>query len=503
MSELFPRSTPRRRASREGFNEREPKPKSEGSLFVWTIFILLLVALVAVCWMGTLYIFGHPELPMGYSVLTKFKKLEAPKRFSEIASPKGEFLDAKKLLARYNTMTPRQLQKESDRLLRGYIRNYQNFDGLVPYITGNYTLLDSYELTKDDFFQSGVVAIAQDTEVPNVLLENIYPTDAKVVPGLYRSLLTGLDIQIHRSLDLSPVIHIERLPDGRLKFTTIPIQYPSYSTTQGGAITLEPPATLNVEAGLPVLNTKKVTDADQHYASFRRKQGKPDTTSPAPSNALMAVRPAVTSDGRTPEPPVRPAAPVTPSTPPPSAGPITEMPPAATPEPTVMPAIAVNGSNPPAQQATPAPAVTTPTAVGTDVPLKPFLGTQATVASTTNGKWTTYKPGQMPRGRLVGVSDARSLASADVSNQPMYLQGDFTVTAAAGTRSVLRASTSDPTGAATTSNTRVIVQYPSGKRPPEQGDQVNRGSDRPFLITDIRRTPDGQVNIYVREVTSE
>ena len=68
---------------------------------------------------------------------------------------------------------------------------------------------------------------------------------------------------------------------------------------------------------------------------------------------------------------------------------------------------------------------------------------------------------------------------------------------------MLRTSASDPDGAAVSSNTRVVVQYPSGNRPPEQGDRVSRGGDRPFLITNVRRTPDGQVNIYVREVTSE
>ena len=490
MSELFPRSTPRRRAPRGGFDEREPKPKSDGGLFGWTIFILLLIALVAVCWMGTLYIFGHPELPTGYSILHKFKKLEAPKRFSEIAAPKGEFLSAKKLLERYNTMSPRLLQKESDRLLRAYIRNYQNLDGLVPYIFGNFKVLDSYELTKDDFFQSGVVALAQDSEAPNVLIENVLTTDQRKVASLYRSLLTGVDIPIQRSVNLSPIIHIERLPDGRLKFTTIPIQYPDYATTQGpGAFGLEPPPTLNVEAGLPVLSNAKVIEADRHYAAFRHKLSKPDGT--AAPNTLVAVRPAVTTDGQTTVLPAIPTESVAPAATPPrvASAPTPAVAPASTPEPTVLPAIPIN---------TPPPAT-----VGTDVPLKPFMGSQATVASTANGKWPVYKPGQMPRGKLVSVSDARGLTSTNVSAQPLYLHGDFTVTAAVGNRAVLRSTTSDPSGAGSAGNTRVIVLYPSNSRLPDPSDHLSRGSDRPFLITDVRQTSDGQVNIFVREVTSQ
>jgi hypothetical protein len=52
-------------------------------------------------------------------------------------------------------------------------------------------------------------------------------------------------------------------------------------------------------------------------------------------------------------------------------------------------------------------------------------------------------------------------------------------------------------------NTRVVVQYPSSATPPQQGQQITRGGDRPFLITNVRKTSDGQINIYVREVTSQ
>lgn len=501
MAELFPRSRSRRRSSRgSGFNDREEKPKGgDGGLFGWTIFILLLVGLVAVCWMGTIYIFGHPETPTGYAVMQKFKKLEPPKRFSEIGAPKGEFLDAKKLLAKYGALTPRQLQNESATLLRNYIRNYTMPGGLVPYITGRFSILDSYELTNNDFFQSGVVALAQDVETPQVLIESVFTTDPRMVQSLYRSLLTGLDIPIRRSLDLSPVIHVEKLADGRLKLTTVPIQYPNYSAVQGpGGFSLEPPASLNIEAGLPILSNAKVLEADRHYATYRHKLSKPDAASGAESpnaNALMPVRPATTTDGETPAPPVASAIPV--PSPPPAVAQAATPAPSPTVAPRVMQAIPLNG------QASAQPAAAEQS-VGTDVKLKPFMGgAQGAVASTTSGRWQTYKPGQMPRGKLVGVNDARGLASADIGAQPLYLQGDFTVTAAVGNSAVLRTTTSDPNGAATSANTRVVVQFPSGNRPPDQGSTVSRKGDRPFLITNIRQTPDGQVNIYVREVTSE
>jgi hypothetical protein len=496
MAERYSGSSIRRRPASDGFNERELKPKGDGSLFGWSIFILLLIGLVAVCWMGTLYIFGHPEEPMGYAMLHKFKKLEAPKRFSETAAPKGEFLDAKKLLAKYGPMSAYQLDQESHKLLRDYIRNYEGTVGLVPYITGRYNILDSYQLTKNDFIQSGVVAIAQDSEVPQVLVETIYPTDERMVSTLHRSLLTGLDIPIQRSIDLSPILHVEKLPDGRLKFTTIPIQYPNYSATQGpGSFSLEPPATLNVEAGLPVLPNARIAEADQRYASYRRKVANPNSQNAAPpANQLMPVRAATTTSGATPEPapqvaraiPVNAPAPTPAPTPVPAAVPTTGT------EPPVARAIPVN----PADAPPVAPLAAAP-AVGTDVPLKPFMtGTTTAVASTASGKWQTFKPGQMPRGRLVGLGESKQLAGTGLGGERVYLKGNFVVSAAGQNRAVLR----DSGGA---KDARIIVEFPATSSPPSEGASVTRDASRPFLITRIERSSDGTVNIWAREVTSQ
>lgn len=500
MADLFPRSrsaSVRRRSGGEGFGERDARPRSgDGGLFGWSIFILLLIGLTAICWMGTLYIFGHPEEPLGYSVLTRFKKLEAPKRFAETQAPKGEFLDAKKLLARYGQMTPRQLRDESARLLRAYIRNYDTASGPVPYVVGRFNILDSYQLTTDDFFPSGVVALAQDAETPQVLVEHIFTADARSVPSLHRSLLTGLDIPVRRSLDLSPVINIDRLPDGRLKFTTIPIQYPDYSATQGpGGFSLQPPPTLNVEAGLPVLSRAKVAEADQRYASYRRKLATPGGSSaPAPANELMPVRPAVTSAGATPEPVVARAVPVTPAeSNPPTAVPTPVAIPTPVGEPPVARAIPVNGELPPD------PVANAPT-VGTEVPLKPFLVGANTpapaVTSTTAGKWPTYRAGEMPRGRLVGVQEAPQLAGTGLGGERVYLQGDFTVSASSQSRAVLRKTDGSK-------DMRIIVEFPTTTAPPGEGTKLARDGRRPFLINRVERGSDGTVNVWAREVTTE
>lgn len=495
MSDLFSKRERRSAGRRDFGRDDEDTPKSDGGLIGWTIFIVLLVGLVALCWMGSIYIFGHPEQPLSYSLLHKFKKLESPKRFLDTAAPKGEFLDANKLLERYGALGKRELEKESARLLREYIRNYDSIKGLVPYVVGNFEILDSYELTNGDFFPSGIVAVAQDSKQPQVLIEHVFTADSKIVPIVHRNLLTGQPIALERSRnarDLAAIIGVTKLEDGRLKLTVVPISYPGYAVAQGpGSFNLEPPKTLNVEAGLPILSKAKQEEADTRYASYRRKLGRSDAgETPTAPNQLVRIQPAIPTDGATPAPVVAEAEP-------PSPTPAPQVAVAPTPEPEVRPAIPVN---PQAPTPPPAVAVAPTPAVGEDVPLKPFLPNQqapAPIANTAAGSWRTYNPGQMPRGRLVNVRDSKSLAGGGALTERTYLQGDFIVTASGPRSAVLRSRNGDGT------STRVIVEFPAGSRPPAEGNTVSRSGQRPFLITSVERGDDGTLNIKAQEITTE
>jgi hypothetical protein len=141
-----------------------------------------------------------------------------------------------------------------------------------------------------------------------------------------------------------------------------------------------------------------------------------------------------------------------------------------------------------------------------NVPLQPFLEAQATppIASTT-GTWKTYRPGQMPRGRLLKVGDAAGLAERGTGGERLYLSGQFVVTASGDNRAVLRSkggilNTLNPLDRSS-SSTRVLVEYPAGYQPPTEGAVFSRDEYRPFEIRDVQRARDGTINIYVREVT--
>jgi hypothetical protein len=189
----------------------------------------------------------------------------------------------------------------------------------------------------------------------------------------------------------------------------------------------------------------------------------------------------------------------------------------ATPEPTATPKAAQPSATPAAPaivEATPtperaAPSVTPAVAAATPkVPLQPFLVSSPTpgMSSSSGGTWRTYAPGKMPRGRLVSVSDVSELADRGTGGERLYLHGSFIVTASGDTRAVLRAN-SGAIGNAIASVTkqgvtRVIVEFPVGSQPPAVRSSFARDDSRPFEVKDVRRDHDGQINIFVREVTT-
>jgi len=458
-----------------------PRGRSKGTeLFVWTIVILLLVALALGSWIGSYYVFGHPENPVSYALLTRMRKLDPPKKFDLTAAPRGEFLNPEKLMERYGEKTPRDLYVASEEMLRAFVRNYRLAPGLVPYVVGEYTILDSYELKGPDFFPSGVVVLAQSKDHPNVLLEHIFPADPKVVPVLHRMLLTGLDLQLSRGLDLSALLNVKRLDDGRIQFTAVPLVYGSYATTSGpGTFSLEPPKSLNISAGLPILGSVMVAEASQKFMAYRRRAGLEATTSPD-GKPLVPQRSSPQL--------VRVQRPV-------AVNPEDEAP---TPAPTPVPIAAADPQQTPAAD-NEVPAVS-PTPSPTPAPSPP------SIASTAGGAWPTYGPGQMPRGRLLGIPDMNELSSRGVGGERVYLGGTFVVTASGPNRAVLRAqgAIAENLGIkGKNSKVRVIAEFPTGSKPPSEGSSFSRDSMRPFQITDIRVGADGQVNVFVREVTRQ
>src|SRR5207245_3752948 len=140
------------------------------------------------------------------------------------------------------------------------------------------------------------------------------------------------------------------------------------------------------------------------------------------------------------------------------------------------------------------------------LPAQPAPAETSNVALASNaggGSWKTFPPGKMPLGRLIGTGDLRDVADHGLAGERVYLRGQFVVNFSDANRAVLRPRTTLTSkmlhfGAG--SSTRIIVEFPSGYTPPQQGAVVNRDETRPYEITEVRKHEDGQLNVFVREI---
>ena len=493
-----------------GYDEEQSAPKKKDNLFLWTVFILVLIGVAFACWLGSFYVFGHPEQPRAYRLLQKIKPLPPPIRFEVTAAPSGDFLSAQKLFERFSKFTRLELERENANLLRDYIKNYKETKKLVTYATGRFNIIDTYELTAKDFFTSGVVSLAQSVDFPQTLIEHVYTAPAENVPALRQMLQRGLDMKVARTDDCASVIHAARTPDGRMKFTVLSILYGTYGVKQGtGMFSLEPPTELHMEAGLPIVQGPALQEAMKSYAEYRRKHPiagtdiAGNTTAPPPSGNEIVRVPTSEPGTAVPE---RGLPSATPLPLPPKAVAVAR--PVATPAPLAMLATPKPVAPAPVPVATPMPlaAASTPRVSPGGVPLQPFNPPGAEVVArpdpskvpSAGATWRTYPVGQAPPARIMSPEDAGSLAGRGMINEPLYLRGSFRVTATGSNRAVLRDSSVPDE-----QSPRIVAEYPAGFVAPKEKEVFVRDGARPFLIYDVRRGADRVVTIYVREITQQ
>ena len=258
--------------SHDPYDEPYSRPPERINYFAWTVAILLLTGFALAAWLGSFYIFNQPERPDSYRILQKLHKIEQPKRFELTAAPPGEFLNASELYERYIGMGAAELAKTNAELLRNYIRNFQQVRGLVPYVVGRYTIIGVRQLGPDDVFPTGMAALTAAVDSGELLMEHIYPAKPEALPLMKQTLSVGLELKLERTHDISAVIHAERLIDGRILVTTVPLLYGSYTVTRGlGTFRLEPPLSLNLVGGWPLFKSQERASIEQHLAENRQK----------------------------------------------------------------------------------------------------------------------------------------------------------------------------------------------------------------------------------------
>ena len=532
------------------YDEPYARPPERINYFAWTVAILLLIGFALAAWLGSFYIFNQPERPDSYRILQKLHKIEPPKRFELTAAPPGEFLNASQLYERYVGMGAAELAKNNAELLRNYIRNYQQVRGLVPYVVGRYTIVAVRELGPEDVFPTGMAALTAAVDSGELLMEHVYPAKPEALPLMKQTLTVGLEVKLERTHDVSAVIHAERLIDGRILVTSVPLLYGSYTVTRGlGTFRLEPPPSLNLVAGWPVFKSEERASIEKRLAEYRQKMAAAQTgpipipgasaTPPPARNELVRIEqarpvaplamtpPVVASNDKlakptpvprgkkgkkqkveSPAPAATPAQAVAAQNKPAPAGtPITVASALAPPTALKVPvATAAPASKPPA---TGSAAQSSSVTMATPVPVLPAQPAPAgtpSVALASNaggGSWKMFAPGKMPLGRLIATGDLNDVADHGLAGERIYLKGQFVVNFSDANKAVLRPRTtltSKVLHLGGGSSTRIIVEFPRGYTPPPQGAVISRDETRPYEITEVRKQEDGQLNVFVREI---
>jgi hypothetical protein len=500
---------------------QDEKPVRAGrgnGFFIWSVVLLVMTGACFASWIGSFYVRDHPENPKCYRILKKFKRIEPPKRFAVTEAPKGEFLSASKLLERYGKLGKLELANENALLLRNYVMNFRESGRRVQYVSGRYQVVQSYALEKKDCFPSGAVAVAQSENVPQMLVEFVFPAEPENVPAIRETVTMGTDVTLQRSHDLWALVHVERHADGRMQFTVLPLPYGGWQLKSGqGSFTLQSPEELarepleresgprrpgevlheqklelNLAAGLPIVRDPRLLGALAEYKEFRRKAlaraGDDQAALTAPELVRFEPPAAEPSESAEPKSDDTPKQPV----PPPKAAP-----------PTTAKRAHIARPIP-----TPAPAVPLPPRPS--VKNKPIIGTPPAVAATPVPPPVPPVPAVAPSRakRVVSTAEASGLVDRYTAGEPAVLSGNFVVTGVLGRRVALRTTESlrdagaDPTVPGN-SAALIVVEYPEGAAIPEKDATFTREGERGFVIRDVIRGRNGQITIVTNERASD
>ena len=234
--------------------------RSDGGLFWWSIAIMVLAGLAVFSWFFCIYVCSHPERPFSYKLLSRFEKLDKLKPFTEKDAPGGKVMSFKDAHQTFFSFTEDNMKQKNAELHRAYITNYDAKELRPIYLRGNFKVLHSRPLTKDDVFPCGTIArcvalVEEDKEYRNVLLEYVIPTKTPPKDMLMPGDIIPLDTSELKGKRrrYASLLNVDRHKDDGLIFTVVPLAYGEHGNAAAGlSIASEPPARLNMEGRWPI-----------------------------------------------------------------------------------------------------------------------------------------------------------------------------------------------------------------------------------------------------------
>lgn len=231
----------------------EVDTEKKANLFIWFIIILVLLGLNIGSWAFCNMVFGRPEIPFSYRLLTKLDKIKPLAGFSATTAPPGRFYSAKdyyeKIIYRFSDL---QLKAYNGMLKRNYLWNYTEKDP-ASFIYGEFTVEQSRPLNEGDLFTQGLVVRGTAYRYPDGKIDLILPTAEPISPDVVY-FEPGSKIQVGRSTMSAAVLHATRTgQDDPVVFQAVPLITKtssgndlSFKTPTGETLKLRTPERLNI-----------------------------------------------------------------------------------------------------------------------------------------------------------------------------------------------------------------------------------------------------------------
>ncbi len=258
QSALLPVSLMETFSSKSFFTPEErakKKEESSGSLLLWGAIIFSLLGLNAFSWVFCMNVFGHPEDPFNYKLLThpKIDRLDPIHGFSPVTAPRGNFYSAKELYVHQYEFSGSQLESYNALLKRRYLHNYENLSDVI-YFQGNIVIETVHVLGPQDVFPSGLAIRGQSDDFPATTIEYILPAES-LPPAHFEA---GELLEVEHYNTCAALLNIRRLNDDRVCFSVVPLVERKMETTAGSVVSVSPPERLNIEGSWPITGTSVI-----------------------------------------------------------------------------------------------------------------------------------------------------------------------------------------------------------------------------------------------------
>ena len=224
---------------------------------------MLCFCLAAFSWLKIPHIFANPQDPDNYKLLDKINRLDPIEAFSALESPEGDIANTQNLYSKFGSLNAKELEVLNENLIKNYVTNYKQ-QTLNTYIQGDFRVIKTRVLNKEDRFKNGIVIKAEAMVKMNKFTKSQpFPVWVEIIlpnapASAAENIVKGDLLEINKNPFFASVLYVQRIErrdnDHIMSFTVIPLVYesPWNPPRNKEKFNISPPKKLNMDAKLPI-----------------------------------------------------------------------------------------------------------------------------------------------------------------------------------------------------------------------------------------------------------